>query len=309
MTAPVWVLGDPRAGTANQALGVAERLGVPHCVVPLAWSALARLPLPLPTLAGLDAATRAAFVPPWPRVVISAGRRSAPAALWLAVRGVRTVHAMRPPFGASRFDLLLVGEHDQPAPAANLLPVLGALHRISPQRLDAARAEWGSLAALPSPRVALLLGGPVRSEGLDAAAAGALAASVAQQAGSVLATTSRRTGEPATRAVAAALSSVPHRLYAWGESGANPYAGFLAHAEIIVATGDSVSMISESLATSAALYIADLGAGPRHARFHASLFAAGEARRFGGTLECFPRTPRDEPGRVAEAIRARGWLD
>jgi uncharacterized protein len=309
MTAPVWVLGDPRAGTANQALGVAERLGVPHRVLPLAWSALARLPLPFATLAGLDAPTRALFRPPWPRLVLSAGRRSAPAALWLGARGVRTVHAMRPPFGAARFDLLLVGEHDAPRPAPNLLPVLGALHRMSPARLAAARAEWAALAALPSPRVALLLGGPVRSEGLDAAAAGALAAAVAAQAGSVLASASRRTGDAATQAVAAALGGVPHRLYAWGDAAPNPYAGFLAQAEIIVVTGDSVSMISESLATSAALYIADLGHGPRHARFHASLFAAGEARPFTGSLAPFARRPRDEPGRVADAIRARGWLD
>jgi mitochondrial fission protein ELM1 len=309
MTAPVWVLGDPRAGTANQALGLAERLGVPLRTLPLGWAPLARLPLPWPSLAGLDRPTRALFAPPWPRLVVSAGRRSAPAALWLAARGVRSVHLMRPPFGAARFDALVIGEHDAPRVGGNVVPVLGALHRMSPERLAQARVEWASLAALPSPRVALLLGGPVRSEGLDAAAAGTLAAALAAQAGSVLATTSRRTGAPATRAVAEALRGVPHRLYAWGDAGANPYAGFLAQADIIVATGDSVSMISESLATHAALYIADLGAGPRHARFHASLFAAGEARPFGATLEAFARRPRDEPGRVAELIRARGWLD
>jgi len=309
MTAPVWVLRDPRAGTANQALGLAERLGAPWREVPLGWSPLARLPLPWPSLLGLDAATRALFAPPWPRLVISAGRRSAPAALWLAARGVRTVHAMRPPFGAARFDALVIGEHDAPGEPDNVIRVLGALHRMSPARLEQAREDWAALAALPSPRVALLLGGKVRSEGLDAAAAGALAAAIAAQAGSVLATTSRRTGAPATRAVAEALRAVPHRLYAWGEAGANPYAGFLAQADIIVATGDSVSMISESLATRAALHIADLGAGPRHARFHASLFAAGEARPFAGILEASARMPRDEPGRVAALIRGRGWLD
>jgi mitochondrial fission protein ELM1 len=84
---PVWVLADPRAGTAAQALGIAERLGGGHRVVPLEWGPLARLPLPIPTLAGLR--DRAGFAPPWPRLAISAGRRSAPVARWLAARGVR----------------------------------------------------------------------------------------------------------------------------------------------------------------------------------------------------------------------------
>ena len=52
------MLADPRAGTAAQALGIAERLGRPFRTLDLAWGPLARLPLPLPTLAGLaDPAT------------------------------------------------------------------------------------------------------------------------------------------------------------------------------------------------------------------------------------------------------------
>ncbi|MBX9593401.1 MAG: hypothetical protein K2X46_03485, partial [Roseomonas sp.] len=70
-TEPVWVLADPRAGTAAQAIGIAERLGLPFRTVPLEWGALARLPLGWPTLMGLAPASRAAFVPPWPRLVIS----------------------------------------------------------------------------------------------------------------------------------------------------------------------------------------------------------------------------------------------
>ena len=35
--ARVWVLDDPRTGTANQAIGIAERLGVPFRRVPMMW--------------------------------------------------------------------------------------------------------------------------------------------------------------------------------------------------------------------------------------------------------------------------------
>lgn len=306
--ASVWVLADPRPGTANQALGVAERLGVPFRTVPLAWGPLARLPWPWPTLAGLGPEARAFLRPPWPRVVISAGRRSAPVALWLRRRGARAVHAMRPGFGASSFDLLVLGEHDRPPPAPNVMPILGACHRLSPAVLAAARARWADLAALPSPRVAVLVGGPIRGEGMAEAEAEALIRAVRDRfaGGSFLVSTSRRTGKDASAAIADALAGTPHRLFRWGDEGENPHAGFLAWAEAIVVTADSVSMLAEACATQAPVFVAG-EVGGRHARLVASLIAAGRVARLGEPAPSRP-VAIDEAGRVAAEIRARGWL-
>jgi mitochondrial fission protein ELM1 len=303
------VLADPRPGTANQALGIAERLGVPFRVVPLRWGALARVPWPWPTLAGLDAAARARLVPPWPRLTISAGRRSAPVALWLGQRGVRTVHAMRPGFGATRFDLLVLGRHDRPRPAANVIEIVSACHRVSSAVLTQARSDWAALAALPSPRVAVLVGGPVRAEGLDRKTAAGLIPRVLQRFpdASLLVTTSRRTGAEATALIAETLAGRPHRLFRWGDAGPNPYLGYLALADAIVVTGDSASMLAEAAATTAPVFVATRERG-RHERMIASLIAAGRVRAL---EELAPPTitPLDEAERVAAAIRARGWLD
>jgi len=316
MTAAVWVLADPRAGTAAQAMGIAERLGVAFETKALAWGPLARVPWPWPTLAGLTPAARAGLAPgarggvspPWPGLVISAGRRSAPVARWLGRRGARLVHCMRPGAGAGEFGLLVLGRHDGVGKGANRLAILGACHRMSPARLASARAEWAGLAALPSPRVALLVGGRVRAEGMDPGVAAGIAGAAAAFGGSVLATTSRRTGAEATAAVRAALAGVPHRMFAWGEPSANPYAGFLAWADAVVVTGDSVSMISEGLATAAPVFIADPGGlGPRHLRLARSLVQAGQARVLGARPGLFARVPLDEVGRVVAAIRERGW--
>jgi len=304
----VWVLADPRAGTAAQAIGIAERLGEPFRTVPLEWGRLARLPLPWPTLMGLTPESRAAFVAPWPRLVISAGRRSAPVALWLKRRGTRIVHCMRAP-GSGGFDLQVVGAHDGMPPAPNRIEILGAAHRVTPAALDAARTRFEALRDLPSPRGGLLLGGPVRAEGLDPAIAAALGRKVAGFAGSVMATASRRTGAAATAALAEALSPVPHRLHAWGSAGENPYLGILAWADVMVVSGDSVSMLSEALVTAAPIFIAPLGdEGPRHRALHASLQAAGQARPIDDAPTPFARQPRDEVARIVAAIRERGLL-
>jgi len=296
----IWVLADPRAGTAAQALGIAERLGEPFRRVDLAWGKLARLPLPFPSLAGLTPEARTAFAPPWPELVISAGRRSAPVALWLQQKGARLVHCMRPGFGAARFDLLVIGRHDAPKPAANILPILGAAHRISPERLAAARAEFAALAAMPLPRVALLMGGPPRAEGMDPKVAGAITAKVAGFAGSVLASASRRTGRPAEEAMATALAGHPHHLFRWGDAPPNPYAGFLAWAD---------QVLSEALATAGPVFIADPGGlGPRHQRLAQSLIEAAQARDLAAAPAPFARAPLDESGRIAAEIKRRGLL-
>ncbi len=305
---PVWVLADPRAGTAAQALGIAERLGEPFRVVPLEWGPLARLPLPWPSLAGLTPGARVAFAPPWPGLAISAGRRAAPVARWLHRQGARTVHCMRA-WPAGGLDLMVIGRHDRPPAAPHILPILGAAHRISPARLAAAREEWAAFGAFPAPRVGLLLGGPVRGEGLDPARAAALGARIAGFAGSVLATTSRRTGAAATEALAGALREVPHRLHRWGEAGPNPLLGLMAWANLLVVSGDSISMISEALVTDTPLFIAPLGGeGARHRALHESLFEAGQARPFEAAPAPFARAPLDETARIAAEIRARGLL-
>jgi mitochondrial fission protein ELM1 len=341
--ARVWVLDDPRVGTANQAIGIAERLGVPFRRVPMVWNPwtahIAGL-MPRGSLAGLrqpsrgiaaDLARSAAGVSlpagrlpgggvVRPEVVISAGRRSGAVALWMKHQfGCKLVHCMSPGLGGllrySMFDLLVIPEHDRPAPAPNVIPVLGAPHRVSPLLLRQAKVAWQErLGHLPRPRVALLVGGPPRSTGMPPAMAHTLARQVARlvaaRGGAVLATTSRRTGGEATEAVSAGLSQCLHLIYRWGEPGENPYHGFLANADAIVVTGDSVSMVSEACATTAAVYVAlpEL-ASPKQRLFAESLYQAGHARPLGSSVARWPRPPLDEAGRVAAEIRRRFALE
>ena len=330
----VWVLDDPRAGTAAQAIGIAERLGVPFRRIPLTWNWMAHVAglSRHGSLLGLAAKSRAGVarrVPVGPlamtedygpALVISAGSRSAAVALWLKQRhGSRIVHCMRPGIGGllrhPQFDLLVIPQHDNPSLASNVLPVLGAPHRVSPLILRQAASAWRErLSHLPHPLVALLVGGPVRGTGLAPALAHRLGMAVARLAaergGAVLATTSRRTGAEATDALAAGLARALHVLYRWGEPGENPYLGFLASADAVVATADSVSMISEACATAAPVFVAlpEL-ASKRHRRLIATLYRAGHVRLLGDDLSPWPRPRLDEANRVAAEIRRRFALD
>jgi mitochondrial fission protein ELM1 len=259
-----------------------------------------------------------------PSLVISAGSRAASVALWLRERlECRVVNCMSPGIGnalrARAYDLAIVAEHDQPPLAPNIFPVLGAPHRLSPTLLRHAAGRWAErLDYLPHPRIALLIGGtrdnPFRGPDLSPALAHNLARKVARMAasrgGSVLATTSRRTGPEATEAVAAGLGRVLHQMYRWGEPGENPYSGFLALADAVVVTADSIGMLSEACATTVPVFVAapEL-AGTRQKRLIAGLVQAGHARQLGRGLVGWKRTPLDEAGRVALEVRRRFSLD
>jgi hypothetical protein len=320
-TCPIWVLDDPRTGTAAQALGIAERLGMPFARLPLSWNWKAHLAALVPhgSLAGLGGPLRVEAENDSPALVISAGSRSAPVALWVKHHlGGRLVHCMRPGLAGwmrrEQFDLLVIPRHDSPPEAPNILPVLAAPHRVSPLKLRQAGEAWAErLAHLPHPRVVLLVGGPVRATGLAPALAHRLGRQVAAMAlergGAVLATTSRRTGEEATDALAAGLARSLNVLYRWGEPGDNPYLGFLASADAIVVTADSVSMVSEACATGAPVFVAlpEL-AGPRHRKMLETLLQAGQIRPLEDDLSPWPRERLDEAEHIAAEIRRRFGL-
>jgi mitochondrial fission protein ELM1 len=307
----VWVLEDGQDGARNPALGIVERLGVPFRRVPLAWNWLA--------LAGSEAAVAGSpgpalpARPRGPALLISCGNRSAAAALWLKARlGSPIVQVMRPRMPLKLvgplFDTLVIPQHDLPPRMPNLLPVLGLPHRVSPLALAQARAAWGErLDHLPHPRIALLVGGAARAPELAPALVHQLAIHVAAltqaAGGSVLATTTLRTGAEAEDALAAGLGRVMHVLYRRRDPGPNPYLGFLATADAVVVTAASIAMISEATATPAPVFIAlpELAGTPQK-HFLEALYAAGQARKLGDTLAPWPRRGLDETGRIAAAI-------
>lgn len=325
----VWVLDDPRERASTQAIGIAERLGLPFRRVALSWNGLSPLAAvpPAGSLLGLrplrggegETHTGLPFREPGgsgPALTISAGWRAAAVALWLQQRfGTRTVHCTRPPLHGWRFDLLVVGQHDRVPEWPNAFPVLGVPHRLSVFALCQAVAAWETrLAHLPQPRITLLVGGPMHGTDMVPAVAHGLGVRVAalarQRGGSVLAMTSRRTGDEATAALAAGLSSAMHLLHRRGEPGEDPYSGFLACADAIVVTGDSIGRLSEACATSVPVFIAlpELG-GARQRRLHAALIAAEAARPLTDGLPSWPRRPLDEAARVAQEIMHRFLLD
>ena len=314
MAPPVtWVLADDRPGNANQALGVAQALGWPFAVKTLRYGRLARLPDAVlgRSCAGLCPTARDLLQPPWPGLVIAAGRRSAPVARWLRRQspGLLAVQLMWP--GSARgLDLVAVPEHDRVPDDAAVIRTLGTPHGLTTAGLAAAAAAIaGQVAAIPRPRIACLVGGSTRRRPFTPADALHLARSASglasDRGGGLLVTTSRRTGEACTEALASGLFG-PHLLDRWAAGAADRHVGFLGSADAVIVSADSTAMVTEACATGRPVFLYQPAAGvaAKHERLHRRLRELGHAQPLGALWPASVPPLANPAVAVATAIRA-----
>ncbi|PCI36591.1 MAG: nucleoside-diphosphate sugar epimerase [Rhodospirillaceae bacterium] len=295
--ANVWLLIDDRAGNKAQVMGVAQALGCAYTVKSITYNTLARLPNVVlgTSFKTLDTLSRATLIEPWPDLVIAAGRRTAPLAQHIKkLSGGKTklVHIMYPGGrGDDDFSLIAVPRHDGLSKAPNRFEIIGAPHGVTAEVLDDARKIWAEkFAHLPKPHIALIVGGSTKNRTFTPAMATDLGLQARKLAtdlgGSLLVTTSRRSTPEATTALLDALGDAPAHVFKWGDTGENPYFGYLALASYTIVTGDSVSMCCEAAASEAPLYIyapKDL-ITDKHARFHQTLYEQGYAKPLHGNM-------------------------
>jgi len=335
---PIWVVTSYRAGENAQILALAEALAAGYEVKRLAYNRLASVSglLRQVSLAGIDSEGSAPLKPPWPALIISAGLRNEPVCRWIRRQSggrTRLVFIGRTWAGPGAFDLIVTTPQYRLRPHPNILHNELTLHGITPRRLEQATAGWETrLAHLPEPRIAVIVGGNSGPYTFGARAArrlGRLASRMAAaRGGSLLVTTSARTPARAAAALRASLS-VPADFFVWSpQARDNPYTAYLALAEAIVVTADSVAMLSEACATGKPVYLFDpnrqpeardlrLGGiayrllmriGPQRltrdvGQVHARVLAAGHAAWLGESAADGTAGPPDDMARAVARVR------
>jgi mitochondrial fission protein ELM1 len=287
----VWALLGQKPGDNGQVLALAEAVGWPFETRRLAFRASELLTNRLlgVTLLGLDRSRSDPLRPPWPELIITTGRRNEPVARWIQREAggrehCRLVHVGRPWAPVEVFDLIVTTPQYALPQHPRILHTEAPMHRVTPSALAAAAARWrDALAATPTPRIAVLLGGHVGPWTFTAAKGRLLGDQVDAMArelhGSLLVSTSVRTPAAVIDAFVGALT-VPHTLYRWGVGDPdNPYLGYLALADRIVVTSDSMSMLTEATATGRPVFVFDLAdrPGERPLTRRALLFHLGRA--------------------------------
>lgn len=323
----VVVLSDGRAGNYNQSLGVAAALGVeqPELVTfPMRSRFAAWLPVSWIYSEKLLARIMDADL------VLATGWRVSRVSRWLrrrrAVSGrpVFTVQMLRPSGRADEYDVVALPWHDARKRAnrkwmqdrANVIVTDGSANLISPARLAREAERWQArLGSLPTPRLAVVIGGASRhgdlAQGSIARLLDSVIAWAARSGGSLLVTTSRRTGKELNALVAARLGGVrgiPVHFWLFDDAARsdNPYLAYLALADALVVTDDSISMVNDGMSAGKPVYLYGDESG-LPAKFRAFFeHMEGRVTRWNGILSLpAPADALAAAAKIAAFVRAR----
>lgn len=269
MKKTLWALMDDRRGSVGQALGIINALNTDKIEAiekKIDYTKTASLPnwLRGRSLLGLTDESRKTISAPFPDYVISISRRTVPVARYIKKLSPDTklIQLMHPGnTGINDFALIVVPEHDKNKKTTpNMHYIIGCPHRITAEYLKAAKEEWeGEFANLPKPLTAVIVGGAIKGKPFSNENALALGQTIKafkeKTGGSILITTSRRTGAEPEKIIMNEIKNIPQYTFLWGDTKKNPYSGFLACADNIIVTGDSVSMCCEATGTGKPIYL------------------------------------------------------
>ncbi len=311
-----WVLTTGAAGMDTQTRGLADALGLSYAMKPIDPQGLFRALSPWSPVSPRDRFGKAGsiFASPWPQVVIALGRTSVPylRALRRHAPEVFSILMLDTRAGTGAADVIWVPEHD-PLRGPNVIVTPTAPHSFTAARLaDLRRSVPSAIAALPGPRIAVILGGKnsaYRFRDSDDARFAAALQSLGALGASFMITPSRRTHQRLIRVTEAATRDYPRVI--WNGEGTNPYPEFLAHADALVVTADSVNMTGEAAATGRPVLVFTPSSGSvKFRRFHAALEAYGATRPLREDVATLPDWTY-EPLHSAEIIAReveRRWL-
>lgn len=281
-------------GTENQCIGVAEALGVPYI--------LKRVKLNQPWR-GLTPYLRFEsqfcfsskgdkIEPPWPDLVIAAGRRAIPAARYIRRMSSNksfVVFLQNPHCDTRSFDLVAAPYHDK-VKGSNVIETVGAANRITADLIAEEKKKFAHLFdKLPSPRVAVLLGGNSKTHRLTTDITLKFCNQLKElqniEGCSLMITASRRTGDRNAFLLRQKLAPL-NNSYFWDGKTDNPYLGMLAWADYIIVSEDSVSMLCDAATVGKPVYKLSLeGRSNKFDRFYKALEDRNITKPFTGNLE------------------------
>lgn len=310
-----WLFSDGKAGNDVQSRGIADALGLDVTMKAVAPEGPHKLFSPWIGVARSEQFGEAAgrFAPPWPDVAVAIGRLTTPyirRLKQLAGERTFTIILQDPKVRLSTADLFWVPEHDR-LRGPNVITTLTAPHGFTEERLRTlARMAPPFLAALPKPRVAIMLGGSTGDYSYTPAALERLATAIrsfGETGASLLITPSRRTEPAIVERARRAAASYPN--FVWDMQGDNPYPSFLAHADAFLAPADSINMTGEPCATGRPVYLfRPDGGSPKFDRFHTALIQYGATRLMPDRLQAIERwtyEPLNAAPSIAREIASR----
>lgn len=300
------ILTENFAGMKSQAIGFAQRAGfneeLCYLTPKFPWKIISAPYWPMPLKSVLP--FRLSNSP----IIVSVGSVGGVINASLRNTNRMAIHIQNPRIALSKFDLIIANPHDGIS-ASNVLISRTALHHVTIELLKKNKTKWESiLHPTPIPLVSVLLGGNNgrfkfgKKEAYHLA--NQLKSLMINDNISLAITPSRRTDPEVVQIIQNTLQ--PLGAYIWNGQGENPYLGLLACADFILVTMDSVSMISEAVATSVPVMILPLpGKSKRIFSFIHSMQQENRVKIFKGKLINWSVKPLDDTDEIINKVKIK----
>ncbi|WP_425360231.1 MULTISPECIES: mitochondrial fission ELM1 family protein [unclassified Candidatus Tisiphia] len=327
----IWVLADSRVGNVNQAIALAEKLGLGYQLKPIEYNFWGKLPNFLLALSPIH--VKKQLLQSWemegfPDLIISAGRRTASLASYLKHKSagkVKIIQIMHPNLPFKQFDLIILPHHDKVSREElctndkNILRITGALNNVQAKIQDGGielRKNYPDLKQF----ISVIIGGNSKNYQFTDENAREFAAILSNltktqdEKHTLFISFSRRTPNSAKQII---KNKVPSSAIIYDpteeEAKPNPYFGMLAQADYIISTADSISMCSEAASTGKPLYIfcPSNFKSPKHLAFTQNLLELGIAKILDKSviqLENYNYAPLNEVEKIANIIITKNWI-
>ncbi|HJD57468.1 MAG TPA: mitochondrial fission ELM1 family protein [Rickettsia endosymbiont of Sericostoma sp.] len=327
----IWVLADSRVGNVNQAIALAEKLGLGYQLKPIEYNFWGKLPNFLLALSPIH--VKKQLLQSWemegfPDLIISAGRRTASLASYLKHKSagkVKIIQIMHPNLPFKQFDLIILPHHDKVSREElctndkNILRITGALNNVQ-AKIQAGGIELRKNYPDLKQFISVIIGGNSKNYQFTDENAREFAAILSNltktqdEKHTLFISFSRRTPNSAKQII---KNKVPSSAIIYDpteeEAKPNPYFGMLAQADYIISTADSISMCSEAASTGKPLYIfcPSNFKSPKHLAFTQNLLELGIAKILDKSvmqLENYNYSPLNEVEKIANIIITKNWI-
>jgi len=292
-------------GTENQCIAVAEAMGIEYTIkrIGLKFPFNHLCPLILKTapqshITGID------WDADMPDLIIASGRKAVP--VTLQFKDAFTVFIQDPKIKTSHFDLVAAPQHDD-VKGDNVIHTVAAPNRITTDILDNARKAF-DFSYLPNKKIAILIGGNSKTHSMPDNFAyglfeGLMPYMQSDEYGFMI-TVSRRTPDHIANHIRELFNDSKSEV--WDEHGTNPYHAYLAHADYILVTEDSTSMLSDALSTGKPVYKLPLNGGSeKFTRLYKNLKRRCLLKDFDGELKSWDYRPLNDAKKIADAIKGK----
>lgn len=309
----VWVVDSSYTGELHARIGLAERLGYGYQLIPLPDT------------------DSAAYKKLLQQRYAQECKGQTPPLLVISGTGEETtaeIADLRDVFGGQLFTIYLasilpderhprLNEYDLIASpqlsGTNIVTLVGVPHHLTRENLSQAYQQHASyFQSLPKPIIGVLIGGNTRyCDGFTETHAQQLASRIAKinhaLGGCLVITNSRRTPANAQAVLLTGLADTRQHFIDWQQVDSTFYHALLAHADLFIVTGDSLSMCSEAAFTGKPLLV-DLSKTATecyHREIVGKLISYGAAKLLTDEFEPWRYTPPDPTGAVVSVIQNR----